>query len=377
MTGSENGGPGRVLRRFVEHGTQVAAVERAGCAEYFLTLLPGPDTGFDAVCRELSGVARGLGAVPVSMEVFGVAAAASEGLNGIFGGVPLPVTWVEEGCCCPVPRCGVQVWAVAGASVEPVVLDGRIAGTVFDADGIRYCRLGGLVPGDLGRSRAEQTREIFDLMERALDAAGMNFSHTVRTWFYNRSMLEWYDEFNAVRTAFFRERGVFDGLVPASTGIGGRNSAGAALTAGLLAVKGGAETVRPFAVASPLQCPAPAYGSSFSRAAEFSAGGVRRLYISGTASIEPGGKSVHINDLDGQIDLTMDVVGAILESRRMDWRDVSRAVAYFKCGTRRGAFHRCLAERGIPEFPTLLTNTDICRDDLLFELELDAVAGGE
>ena len=56
----------------------------------------------------------------------------------------------------------------------------------------------------------------------------------------------------------------------------------------------------------------------------------RRLYVSGTASIEPSGKTAHIGDPAKQISLTMEVVAAILESRRMTWADVSRAIAYFK-----------------------------------------------
>ncbi len=366
----------REFERRTEQGVQIAELRREGCTEHFLTALSGPKDDFSPLCHQLAAVVRGMGARIVSMEIFGIPGMHAAELEEIFGGVTWPLTWVVEGCSRPEPLCGIQVWAVSGPKVAPVMVDGRIVGSTFDADGLRYCRLGGLVPADLSRSRSMQTRAVFDLMVRGLRASGMEFADVARTWFYNHDMLEWYDDFNVVRTAFFRENGVFDGLVPASTGIGGGNAAGAALTGGLLAVKAavpGAEAVMPFAVPSPLQCPAPAYGSSFSRAAEFEAGGFRRLYVSGTASIEPGGLSVHIGDVDAQIMLTMDVVEAILESRNMKWRDVSRAIAYFKCGSKIPSFHRCCAERGIPPMPVLYANTDICRDDLLFEIELDAI----
>ncbi len=368
----------RGFERRTEQGVQIAALRREGCTEYYLTALPQPDESFSALCRRLAGVVRELGVDMVSMEIFGVSGNCASEIGGAFGGAVCPVTWVEEGCVQPDALSGIQVWAVAGTTVAPILVDDRVVGTVFDADGIQYCRLGGLVAPDLSKTRAEQTRAVFDLMVQGLGAAGMAFSDVVRTWFYNYKLLEWYDEFNVVRTAFFREHGVFDGLVPASTGIGGGNAAGAALTAGLLAVKArpGA-TVAPFAVPSPLQCPAPAYGSSFSRAAEFEAGGFRRLYVSGSASIEPGGLSVHIGDMDAQVRLTLDVVQAILDSRNMTWEDVFRAIAYFKCGTDLSSFQRCCEERGIPPMPTLCANTDICRDDLLFEIELDAATEAE
>ena len=366
---------GRGFERRTEQGVQIAALRRQGCTDHFLTALPGPRDDFSSLCRRLASVVRGLGADIVSMEIFGIPGAHAPELDAIFGGTAWPVTWVVEGCSHPEPLCGIQVWAVSGPKVARVTVEGRIIGSTFEADGLQYCRLGGLLPSDLSQSRSLQTGAVFNLMVDGLRAAAMEFSHVLRTWFYNHDMLQWYDEFNVVRTAFFHENGVFDGLVPASTGIGGGNAAGAALTAGLLAVKAwpGADTVMPFAVPSPLQCPALAYGSSFSRAAEFEADGFRRLYISGTASIEPGGLSVHIDDVDAQVDLTMDVVQAILESRGMKWEDVSRAIAYFKCGAEVSSFHRCCEERGIPPMPVICTNTDICRDDLLFEIELDAV----
>lgn len=47
----------------------------------------------------------------------------------------------------------------------------------------------------------------------------MDFSHVIRTWFYNNRLLDWYEEFNRARDTFFESRGVFDRLVPASTGL--------------------------------------------------------------------------------------------------------------------------------------------------------------
>ncbi len=201
----------------------------------------------------------------------------------------------------------------------------------------------------------------------------MDFSRVLRTWFYNDDILGWYADFNRVRTAFFKDHGVFDGLVPASTGIGARNPFGAALTASLIAVKPKNTDVKSFAVPSPLQCPALEYGSSFSRAVEYTAPDHRRLWISGTASIEPGGATVHLGDVVGQVKLTMEVVEAILTSRNMSWTDVSRGLAYARYADQAGAFSDYCRTRPLPDFPVMLTNNVVCRDDLLFEIEVDAM----
>ena len=345
---------------------------RPGAAdgEWFVTANPAPGMTPAALGREVAACLAELGAHIVSMEIFGEPGVALSDIKKTFGTIAWPVTWVTEGASAAVPLRGMQVWAVAGVRPVPVTVDGAVVGTVFTRGGARWCRLGGLVPRDLSLSRRDQTRAVFSLMERGLEAAGLGFEDVARTWFYNHAMLEWYREFNEVRTAFFWDHGVFDRLVPASTGIGGANAAGAALTAGVLAVRGAKVALVP----SPLQCPAPNYGSSFSRAVEIAAGGGRFLTVSGTASIDPAGNSVFIGDMDRQVELTLDVVHAILASRGMDWKDVCRGIGYFKRLEDASALNRALAARGIAPLPLLSANTDICRDELLFEMEVDAVS---
>lgn len=368
---------GHGLKQTLEHALQIVTVSREGCTDYFITGRLGKGESAQALYQGLAEQVRKLCATMVCLEVFGRPGDEEAAAREAFSDAAFPILWLEEGCENAEPLCGVQAWAVTGPQVEPLFAGGRCIGSLFEVNGVQYCRLGGLVPADVSGSRSEQTRSVFESMERALAEAGMGFANVLRTWFYNFKMLDWYDDFNVVRTAYFKEHGVFDGLVPASTGIGGRNAAGAALTAGLVAAKAKQGAMSAIAVPSPLQCSALNYGSSFSRAVEFASNGVRRLYISGTASIEPGGRSVHIGDVEKQIELTMDVARAILTSRGMDWCDVSRAITYFKHYADAPAFTRYCAARGVEGLPMLYTNNDICRDDLLFEIELDAVSTTE
>jgi len=262
--------------------------------------------------------------------------------------------------------------AFGGACGREVRDGARVIGTLHESADATYCFFEELAPADLTASREEQTLSIFETIERVLHAEGMEFGHLVRTWFYLDKILDWYDGFNAARTPFLKARGAFDGLVPASTGIGIANRFGAAVVAGALAIKPKGATVQE--VASPLQCSALAYKSSFSRAVEVARAGRRELYISGTASIEPGGKTAHLGDTKAQIDLTMDVVAAILQSRQMDWSHTTRAIAYIKDPGDAPLFANYLRAHGLEKMPLTWMHSDVCRDDLLFELELDAVA---
>jgi enamine deaminase RidA (YjgF/YER057c/UK114 family) len=252
-------------------------------------------------------------------------------------------------------------------------LNGRTIGVTFEDDDATYCLLGDLRPADASRSRTDQARATFEEIEAALQVVDMDFSNVVRTWFYIDEILGWYDGFNTVRTRFFDERGVFEGVVPASTGIGVANPAGTAVVADAYALKMKSDSVRVRAVPSPLQCSPIDYKSSFSRAVEVKLPDHRRLYISGTASIEPGGETAHQGDVEGQIARTMEVVLAILESCAMDWADTSRVVAYFKDIEHAPLLDEYCDQQSLPAIPIAVAHGDICRDDLLFELEVDAV----
>lgn len=287
--------------------------------------------------------------------------------------VTWPLTWVHGDGCSGEDLAGCQAYTVSGVNVTPIRLDDVVVGMAYQDNDAEYCWLGGLLPEDPSSSRAGQTRSVLERMEAALAQARMTFCDTVRTWFFLDNLLDWYDDFNVVRTAFFTERGVFDCRVPASTGIGAANPAGASLVASALAVKAKHDGVTITPQPSPLQCPATSYRSSFSRAMEIDYPDRRCLYVSGTASIDSEGASAHVGDVDKQIDLTMRVVDALLGSRGMAWSDVVRAVAYFKDITdapRLG--HYCRAQ-GIPAFPVALSHAAVCRHDLLYEIELDAV----
>jgi enamine deaminase RidA (YjgF/YER057c/UK114 family) len=350
------------------------AVERGGITEQFTTIpgLHAPDPSL--MFRELDRRYAGARTVIARMDVIGRVNNCHPGeqQDYCFNCGSCPLNWPTVTDPCPIT--GIQVHAVSGAPVSPVWLGGRIVGTVFEDDDARYCQLKDLHPARADASPGEQAYDLFGLMEAGLIQAGMTFANVVRTWLFCDRILDWYDQLNAARDRFFTERAVYEGLVPASTGVGGRNIHGTALTGDVLAVqpKDGRRVVVQ-GVESPLQGPAWAYGSGFSRAAEVITSTHRRLYVSGTASIDADRHTMHEGDIDGQIARTMDVVEAILDSRGMTWHDVTRAVAYIRHQrdlTRLGAY--CVANK-IPPLPILVARNDICRDDLLWELEIDAI----
>ena len=284
-----------------------------------------------------------------------------------------PVVWLQGDACKDGDMYSMQAVAISGIKPKPVKLDGRDIGFIYEDEHTRTCRLRGILPANLKASRTAQTHSAFQIMEAALEENGFRFTDTVRTWIYLDRLLDWYVDFNRVRNTFFDETDIFSHMVPASTGIGASNPFGAAIMMDVLAIQPKTDLVKIKAVNSPLQNPALDYKSSFSRAVELKFPTHRSLLISGTASIDPDGKTAYQGDPEKQIRLTMDVVKALLESRAMDWSDLFRGIAYFKDMDYLHIYRRIAEELGIPRFPLAVSHADVCRDDLLFEIEVDAV----
>jgi len=355
-------------------GVHVITRIRDSHREFFVNAVCLEGEDVRGMFARVTSVLKDVGADVVSQEVFGLVDETAVGVLGeVFGEISWPVTWVGQSNGQTKRIAGTQIWAVKDVSIKPIEVEGAVIGTIFEDSDCCYCRLGDVRPSSSGTPRPQQAVSTLKKMQTGLDVAGMDFSHVIRTWFYNDDILSWYGEFNKARDGFFEENGVFGGLVPASTGVGSRNIFGAALVGGLLAIMPKVESVSAAEVISPLQSSALDYGSSFSRAVEFTLPGCRRLLVSGTASIDRSGKTIYLDNVKAQTAFTMKVVGAILESRGMGWANVTRGLAYFKYAKDCGVLDEYCREQGLADLPLVVMQSEVCRDDLLFEIELDAL----
>ena len=354
--------------------TGASAKEPSG-SEFSFTIKPLPGEGIQGMFHRLALALKNTDTTIVNLMVFGSVSArpaADIAMRRVFGEIHWPVTWVEGAACDDQPITGMHAFAFSAGRVNPLTLHGRVVGSVFEQGALRHCLLGGLGPDFLSASRPDQFRQTLANLEAALAQAGFSLGDVVRTWFYLDELLDWYAAFNQARTQAYAAVRFRGGSWPASTGISARNSAGAALVAGAWAMQPLDSSARVAQVPSPLQCPAPAYGSSFSRAMEISSPRGRRLLISGTASIAPDGCTLWPGDLRRQINLTLEVVEAILASRGFEFSDITRATAYFKHRADIPEFPAWCDARGLPSLPAIHAHCGICRPDLLFELEADA-----
>ena len=338
-----------------------------------LTFQPHPGETLPEFSRRFARELSGSPGTPLHLQAFGDCRAGetiTAALQTCFGRVDWPVTWVAGAACDSQPVAGLQVHLFTG-HVDRLQLGRQVMGSVFTDGDARQCLIGGLLPApDL--TRPQQTARAIEQLQALLVQAGFELTDVIRTWFFLDQILKWYPDFNRARNGIYSGLKFRTGSLPASTGVGAANPAGAALALAAWAHRPLAPSAYANEIASPLQCPAPAYGSAFSRAMETSTNQGRRLFLSGTASIAPAGETLWVGDVRQQVRLTMEVVEAILHSRNFTWADLTRATAYFRHPADVGVLADWLGTRQLSSLPVVRTQCDVCRDDLLFELEAEA-----
>jgi len=364
-------------QRTILPGWQLTQIATSRYSEFHLTAFPSKnETAADVVERLIKWVKENHVTI-VRNDILGGLSMHDEILERFekgLGTLDWPILWTQGSQEIDKDLRGINIMAVKDTPVSNIKYGDKIVGRSFSDGYARHLLLGNLYPSNIKAARTEQVSELLEQIETILKSALMDYSNIVRTWFYLDNILLWYDDFNKVRTNFFKKRNVFDNVVPASTGISGSNFYKAAVSAGVWAVKPEDEAFSIREVPSPLQCPAPCYGSSFSRAIELANPELKRIFISGTASIDQNGSTAHINNIDSQIKLTMLVVEAILKLKGMDFKNLTRSIAYFKDLKQCDAFERWISKYDISRFPTVITQADVCRDNLLFEIEADAIS---
>jgi enamine deaminase RidA (YjgF/YER057c/UK114 family) len=119
--------------------------------------------------------------------------------------------------------------------------------------------------------------------------------------------------------------------------------------------------------------------SSFSRGMRIDLNGLTILLISGTASIDEKGKSVHIGDFRAQMRRTLANITGLLESEGCTWHDIVRTSCYLRDIDRdyeafneeRTAFYEA---QGLDPLPASTgIEAKLCRPELLVEIEAIAM----
>jgi 2-iminobutanoate/2-iminopropanoate deaminase len=126
--------------------------------------------------------------------------------------------------------------------------------------------------------------------------------------------------------------------------------------------------------------------SAFSRGLRMEFGEIAVLLISGTASVDEAGQTVHVGNFRAQCRRTFLNIEKLLESEGASWKDIVRTTCYLRDIDRdyaafneeRTSFYTI---KGLDPLPASTgIQAQLCRPDLLVEIEAIAIfrrSGGE
>ena len=290
-----------------------------------------------------------------------------------------------------------ELWMVGGDCLVNARADSSAKkGATAEFEEMRWFFGGGFQPYVYSFGAYSRSLEAFAQLGAELKYEGFKFHQLLRTWIYQGHLVlpegesQRYKELNKARTDFFGEtkflqqylpKGFKGAVYPASTGIGA-DDMDVVMSAVALDTKRKDVIVVP--LENPNQTSAFDYGAvyspqspKFSRAMAVAAAEECLIFVSGTASITDS-ESQHTNDPVKQTELTLDNIAALIAGENLDRHGIPGIVCglgNLECVRVYVKRHsdweliRQVCERRLPETPILYTIADVCRPELLVEIE--------
>jgi len=299
----------------------------------------------------------------------------------------VPLTYIQGTPADPHSRYGgvhlygIQIHQKSMVTVDNLFFSHKCIGKVIKTKDVQQSFLLSITgkPEDAspGETNGEsEWNRLFRNVGEMLNQAGFQINDLVRTWIYIPRLLAVYQSLNTARTNEFQKYNFAEKdkkiAYPASTGIQGRSiSDWATLDAVAVKTVGTFPVLKP--MHNPLQSEAYTYGSDFSRGFVIDWPDYRILHLSGTASIDKEGNSLYIDDPKKQIEYTMDLFLKFLGNYGADSNNIAHACVFFKNVSDKKLFEEIVRDRGWFQFPCLYLQGDICRGDLVFEIDGIAV----
>ncbi len=234
---------------------------------------------------------------------------------------------------------------------------------------------------------------------RRLVGEGAKFSHMIRAWFYLGGIVDAegpsqrYKEFNRARTDFYQGVHFLTDLVPpghdekngqnypASTGIG---TAGHGIYMSAMALSSERSDILAVPLQNPRQVAACDYGVAygpqspkFARALALTWDRDTIIFISGTASITLE-ETRHTENIRAQVNETLDNINTLISEENLNQHGLPgcgtelAGLGLLRVYVKRAedfATVRQACEARVGRIPTIYTVADVCRPDLLVEIE--------
>ena len=299
----------------------------------------------------------------------------------------LPVTFIEGNPFWGEGIAGIQIIAVSISNPEEKVWtiydEEKPCGFGWKKNDANFLMLQNICDTNnhIGNGRRKtQTGIMFDRAQKILMNHSGSYKNVVRTWIYLEDILGWYDEFNIIRNIKYRDFGIIPNgsgnlekekiYLPASTGILGNNPQQSSSVMDVLAVIPEPGSRVKIEQTSGIKQRSPFwYGSAFSRAMCIREPELTTILLSGTASIDEEGNSVYVGDPEMQIKKTFEVIDALVKEEEASIENICIATVFLKHADDYDIYLKTCSELGLTEIPAICVIADVCREELLFEID--------
>jgi enamine deaminase RidA (YjgF/YER057c/UK114 family) len=221
-------------------------------------------------------------------------------------------------------------------------------------------------------SAALQTTDVLEQIEGVAASHGGSLCHNLlRTWFFVRDIDTNYHGLVEARREFFERCGMTESThYVASTGIAGEMQRYDEIVAMDALLECGLDSAQiRFMSAESHLCPTHHYGVTFERGTQTTYGDRTHHFISGTASIDKEGRTLHEGDLDGQVERTLENIEALLSRQGTHLSDLKQAVVYLRDATDSARARMLLASLLPLSVPFIVVEGRVCRPGWLVEIE--------
>jgi enamine deaminase RidA (YjgF/YER057c/UK114 family) len=198
-----------------------------------------------------------------------------------------------------------------------------------------------------------------------------------RTWIYCRDIDNNYAALVAARRRYFTAAGLTaDSHYIASTGIEAQSHPHDRLVRmDSFALLGHEAAQIEYMEALTHLSPTHVYGVTFERGTRIIYGDRSHYLLSGTASIDREGRTLHVGDVQAQAERMVDNVSALLENHGAVLKDLRQAVVYLRDAADASLVEAVLSRRLPAGLPRIMVRGSVCRPEWL--VEMDGIAVNE
>ncbi|NQT87657.1 hypothetical protein HQ560_12880 [bacterium] len=399
-----------MIRKNSSEGIGYAVADLSSVRHIFATAVPRQGTTFEEQTRDALSTIRGViddetvrGAI-VQQTVFlhdHTLIEPCRKLMAEFYGPDLPATAYAVQPPCEGKLMAVEAWGVCrendGTEIE------RISEhlVIERHSGCSWAHCAGIAPDIDAEEIHPRSIDAFARMRDVLESHGFRYDQVIRTWLYLGDIVgpegesQRYKELNRARADFYHDvqflknhtpPGLNGSVFPASTGIG---AGGREIMMSCIALATDRDDVLLAPLENPLQTAAFDYEAfhspaspKFCRAMAVASADDVAILVSGTASIVQS-KTLFVGDAAGQTRQTLDNIEALIAGDNLARQgipgmdatldDLALLRVYVKHQDDYEVA-RAICEERLGELPTIYTVADVCRPELLIEMEGVAIA---